>query len=230
MQAKRLTLWIIISLFAKLIDRGLPLPVVRFLSFWYSSQKMKVRWEKSLSNPFHLSNGVRQGGVLSPVLFSVYLDSLLQKLADSGVGCHWDNLFAGAVCYADDIVLLAPCPSALRILLDICFSYADTHGLRFNAEKTQLICFHLCHTRVCLPDIVFNNVVLHYSGEVTHLGHKPLPSSQNCAFGRSTRHARVVLMHLLPRKTLPLFISVTSCVTHNILAYRSFDQLHFFNS
>ena len=68
-------------------------------------------------------------------------------------------------------MLLAPCPSALRILLDICSSYADTHGLRFNAEKTQLICFHLRHTRVCLPDIVFNNVVLHYSDEVTHLGH-----------------------------------------------------------
>ena len=117
-------------LFAKLIDRGLPLPVVRFLSFWYSSQKMKVRWEKSLSDPFHVSNGVRQGGVL-----------------------------------------LAPCPSALRILLDICSSYADTHGLRFNAEKTQLICFHLRHTHVYLPDIVFNNVVLHYSEEVTHLGH-----------------------------------------------------------
>ena len=42
-----------------------------------------------------------------------YLDGLLQKLADSGVGYHWGHLFAGAVCYADDIVLLAPCPSAL---------------------------------------------------------------------------------------------------------------------
>ena len=67
-----------------------------------------------------MSNGVRQGGVLSPILFSVYLDGLLQKLADSGAGCHWGHLFAGAVCYADDIVLLAPCPSALRILLNIC--------------------------------------------------------------------------------------------------------------
>ena len=78
-----------------------------------SSLKMKVRWNKSLSDPFYVSNGVRQGGVLSPVLFSVYLDGFLQKLADSGVGCHWGNLFAAAVCYADDIVLLAPSPSSL---------------------------------------------------------------------------------------------------------------------
>ena len=158
-------------LFQKLIDRGLPLAIIRFLSSWYSSQMMRVRWDKSLSNSFSVSNGVRQGGVLSPILFSVYLDGLLQKLADSGAGCHWGHLFAGAVCYADDIVLLAPCPSALRILLNICSTYASTHGLRFNTEKTQLICFHLRQSHPVIPTVVFNNVVLQYSNEVTHLGH-----------------------------------------------------------
>ena len=102
---------------------------------------MEVSWNKSLSVPFNVSNGVRQGGVLSPILFSVYLDDLLKKLSDSGVGCYWGHLFAGAVCYADDIVLLAPCPSALRIFLNICSTFADTHGLSFNANKTQLVCF-----------------------------------------------------------------------------------------
>ena len=77
----------------------------------------------------------------------------------------------GAVCYADDIVLLAPCPSALRILLNICSSYASTHGLRFNADKTQLICFHLRQSCPTIPVIYFNNIVLCYSDKVTHLGH-----------------------------------------------------------
>ena len=45
-----------------------------------------------------MSNGVRQGGVLSPVLVSVYLDGLVQKLAASGVGCHWGNLFCLLCC------------------------------------------------------------------------------------------------------------------------------------
>ena len=51
-----------------------------------------------------------------------------EKLAASGVRCP----FAGAVCYADDIVLLESCASALRILLKICSLYASTHGLSFN--------------------------------------------------------------------------------------------------
>ena len=92
-------------LFRKLIDRGLPLPVVRFLYFWYSTQRMKVCWEHSFSNSFCAYNGVGQGGVLALALFAVYLDGflfavyldgLLEELAASGVGC---GLFAGAVCY-----------------------------------------------------------------------------------------------------------------------------------
>ena len=119
--------------------------IVRFLSFWYSTQKIEVHWNQLLSDSFHVSNGVRQGGVLSPALFSMHLDGLLEKLAASGVGCHWSCLFAGAVCYFVYIVLLAPCASALRTLLKICSSYASTHGLSFNPEKTELICFCLRH-------------------------------------------------------------------------------------
>ena len=103
-------------LFRKLLDRGLPLLVVCFLLPWYSSQKCHVQWGSCLSASFGVSNGVRQGSVLSPLLFAVYLDGLLSELVECGVGCFWKNVFAGCLCYADDIVLLAPCPSALRIM------------------------------------------------------------------------------------------------------------------
>ena len=43
----------------------------------------------------------------------------LEELSDSGVGCYWGHMFAGALCYADDIVILAPCASALRRMLEI---------------------------------------------------------------------------------------------------------------
>ena len=127
------------ELFSKLLQRGLPYPIVRFLVNWYSSQRLKVRWGNSLSDPIGVSNGVRQGSVLSPVLFSVYLDDLLEDLSQSGVGRYWGHMFAGALCYADDLVLLAPCASALRRMLSICSYYARDHGLLFNPCKTQLM-------------------------------------------------------------------------------------------
>ena len=123
-------------LFKILLERGLPLSIVRFLISWYSMQQLRVRWNSSLSD---VSNGVRQGSVLSPILFSVYLDSLLVDLSKFGVGCYWGSFFAFA--YADDVVLLAPCAAALRIMLSICSHFALSHKLEFNASKTKLICF-----------------------------------------------------------------------------------------
>ena len=58
------------------------------------------------------------------VLPSSYIDDLLGELCKHGVGCHWDSLFAGAVCYADDPVLPAPSPSAMRIMLNCCENFA----------------------------------------------------------------------------------------------------------
>ena len=58
-------------------------------------------------------NGTRQGSVLSPYFFGVYIDELLQMLRRSGVGCYIGGRFFGAMGYADDLILLAPCRSAM---------------------------------------------------------------------------------------------------------------------
>ena len=137
-------------LFRILLERALPLPILRFMLSWYRTQQMQVRWGDSLSEAFLVSNGVRQGSVLSPLLFAVYMDGLLAKLNNCGVGCHRGSLFAGAFCYADDIVLLAPCASALRTMLSICNNFAVSHGLHFNV-KTQLICFRSITRNFVIP-------------------------------------------------------------------------------
>ena len=64
--------------------------------------------ENTPSSTFSVANDVRQGGILSPILFTVYIDELLQWLANIGVGCHWKGMFAGCLCYADNLALLAP--------------------------------------------------------------------------------------------------------------------------
>ena len=101
-------------------------------------------------------------------IFAVYLDSLLVNLSNSGVGCYWGCCFAGAFPYADDVVLLYPCASALRKMLQICCSFAVSHKLEFNAGKTQLICFYAPSVRPISPSIYFNGTQLSYSDKVIH--------------------------------------------------------------
>ncbi len=86
-------------LFQLLLSRGLCPPVVRLLHSWYVNQTLHVRWNGTLSDPFAVSNGVRQGGVLSPIFFALYLNVLLEKLRTSGAGCYWGHLFVGALAY-----------------------------------------------------------------------------------------------------------------------------------
>jgi len=71
------------------------------------------------------------------VLFCIYIDDLM-RLADSGVGCFVGFTFVGALAYADDIVLIAPTPSAMRQLLTICDIYAAEYDITFNANKSKL--------------------------------------------------------------------------------------------
>ena len=76
---------------------------------------MIVNCIKILIVNFNVSNGVKQGGVISPILFCCYIDQLFSQLLEhSGLGCHGGVSCAGAFGYADDIALVAPFSAMLK--------------------------------------------------------------------------------------------------------------------
>ena len=106
----------IVYCFSKLIERRVSHIVIRLLAYWYTSQTFVIGWNNILSDPFTVSNGVRQGSILSPTLFSIYLDSLSVKLSESGVGCTFNSKCFNHLVYADDTVLLAPSLKLCKVL------------------------------------------------------------------------------------------------------------------
>ena len=80
-------------LFRKLLDRRLPPIVVRVLIHVYEEQYAWVKWGNSRSCQFKITNGTRQGSVLSPALFAVYMDDLLLDLRRLGVGYHVQGVY-----------------------------------------------------------------------------------------------------------------------------------------
>ncbi len=80
-------------------------------------------------------------------------------------------MYAGAVCYADDLTLLAPSPSALRLMLKCCDDFTTSHGLMFNSSKTQLLRFGCLCSSICSAQVYFQGSLLHFVDSATHLGH-----------------------------------------------------------
>ena len=75
-------------LFKELQDRAVCPRIIKLLCFVCTKQSSSVKWDNKQSDHFKISNGVKQGGVLSPLLFSCYIDNLFTQLQHSGLGCH----------------------------------------------------------------------------------------------------------------------------------------------
>ena len=94
---------------------------------------MCLRWGDAYSAKFKVTNSVRQGWILSPCLFSVYVDELSEELKKCNVGC---NLNGHLIMYADDLVLILPSLAGLSQLLNECEQFGTRHDLKCNAKKS----------------------------------------------------------------------------------------------
>ena len=128
-------------LFKKLIDKHVPLFIIRLLVCWYSTQKMHIRWGNTVTSSFLVSNGVKQGGIISPILFNVYMDQLSEKLNASNIGGDIGGKLVNRLCYADDICLISLSSVGMQQLLSICDIYSKEHDLLYNGGKSYSLYF-----------------------------------------------------------------------------------------
>lgn len=159
------------SLCKKLLMRNIPSILVRFLSVWFSSQMFCVLWGTYLSNSFFVSNGVRQGGILSPILFNVYIDDLSASLTNQKIGCNFNELFVNHLVYADDTVLIAPSPLALQQLIDHCASFAKCNSILYNTKKTKCMCIRPKGIKdLYFPPLYLNDNLINVVNQEKYLG------------------------------------------------------------
>ena len=82
-------------LFNELRDRAVCPRIIKLLYLMYTNQSCSVTWDNEQSDYFKISNGAKQGGAISPLLFSCYIDNLFTNLQHSGLGCHVGSSYAG---------------------------------------------------------------------------------------------------------------------------------------
>ncbi len=130
---------LISSLTCLLVEKIFPL-MIR-LSNIYLMNTAAVNWNGALSDDFEKITGVKQGGVLSPLLFSVYINPLIKQLNGNKLGCYMDGLCANTYIYADGIIILSPTCYALRRLIMICEGFSEEFSLSFNLDKSAILLF-----------------------------------------------------------------------------------------
>ena len=178
------------TLFKKLLKRSVSVIIVRILMFWYSKQEICIKWGSETSTCFTISNGVRQGGILSPTLFSIYMDDLSFILSESGIGCHINDLCINHVFYADDLCLMAPCAIALQELIELCYEYSVVIDLNFNATKSYCVAFTPKLYKLALPSLHINHLPISYTDSIKYLGY--IVSSDNSDDAEMLRQMRLL--------------------------------------
>ena len=156
------------GLFIKLMERNIPLMFLNVIVSWYDGLQCRVKWGTNFSPWFAISAGVRQGGVLSPDFYSIYVDDLIRKLKDTQKGCYFHSLFAAALFYADDMAILSPSVKGLQSLLKVCEDYCARWDICLNASKSRSLYFG---KKTSIPyKVLLNNRVVEWADEWKYLG------------------------------------------------------------
>ena len=112
--------------------------------------------------------GVRQGGVLSPDFYCVYIDDLVKILQNSNVGCYIRGLFISSLLYADDMALIAPSLKGLQRLLYLCEAYCRDWDVCLNHKKSKNMAFG--RNVNCLSPLYLDGNALEWVPTWTYLG------------------------------------------------------------
>ena len=111
-------------LFQSLIERRICPLICKFIWNIYCNARYCVKWNGVSSESFPVANGVKQGGVASPLLFTVVIDELIKSVRNLRTGCYIGHVCACIFVYADDVILLAPSRNAAQKLINQCMVFA----------------------------------------------------------------------------------------------------------
>ena len=88
----------------------------------YVNQAAWTRWGSQNSEQFTMTNSTRQGSVLPPTIWTVYIEELITELRKVQIGCTIAGVYVGVAVFADDVALIAPNRTAMAHMLKVCES------------------------------------------------------------------------------------------------------------
>ena len=119
---------------------------------------------------FYPTSGLRQGSVIRPLIFNLYIDDLSQNLNKSFIGCNVSGTLINHVNYADDQVLVAPSMKGLQKLIDLCQKYNEDNDIMFNVQKTKCMHFNVKRYKNHEVNVTLYGESIEWVTEFSYLG------------------------------------------------------------
>jgi len=133
-----------VGLWHKLYKYGMTGKLWRVLRSIYESVESSVLVNDTQSRWFNVEIGLRQGCLLSPILFAIYINGLAEEIQREKLGVQlvrYKNDQLGVLMYADDIALIAQSRTELQKAIDLTYRYSLKWRFTFNYEKCAVIVF-----------------------------------------------------------------------------------------
>ena len=157
------------ALFSKLMSRKFPKQVISVFVSWYTKCFVKVKWNDKLSDSFQTTAGVRQGGVLSPLLFAIYIEEIIHVLKVQKKGCIVGRVYVGCFLYADDILLISQSLTCMQSMLNTCSKISEQLDLKFNVKKSAVLRIGRRYDLKC-NSLLLDGQVVSFVDEIKYLG------------------------------------------------------------
>ena len=157
-------------LLLKLQKTSLPSDIIMLLRNMLENTYVNVKYDRYVGEEFKVLNGVRQGGILSTLLFNFYIDEAISKVSEMAVGCRLFNQSANIIAYADDILLVAPSANSLQILINELQFQLEKISLVFNATKSSFIFFKYNKKQVTTASLSLGETPLKQVYNLPYLG------------------------------------------------------------
>jgi hypothetical protein len=157
------------ALLYKLLKYNIRGKMFNIIQDMYRNDSVCLKVDQQRTDFFPCNTGVKQGDVLSPNLFNLFLNDLPSHLSDDSAAPMLGDTVIDSLLYADDLVILSLSPSGLQSSLNKLHSYCQTWKLEVNLDKTKVVKF--CKNgRIGSETFVFNNTLVECVKEYKYLG------------------------------------------------------------
>ena len=172
--------------FLQLMSDLVPINLIMLLYNWYRNSTAVVIWKGMMSSSYSLGAGVRQGGVLSPKIFSKFVNKIIESIYDAGLGCHIGLQNMGIFMYADDLILVAGSVTVLQAMIDLCILEFNDLDLQINSKKSVSIRIGKGHKSEC-ANLSVNGLPIVWADKIVYLGVTIITSTKFCIDLKSNR-------------------------------------------